>query len=177
MKPESDEDAKASLGDSTVASRLSRWGVGPRIAVGAGCYAAVAGVLSYLWPAVCLVRSIPYGALMAVGVLLLTIGIPLWFAGGAAAMTAYNKDSLVTSGVFGLVRHPIYSAWIVFILPGIAVLCRSWPLLGAALVAYGVFKLTIRREDENLEERFGQAYRDYRSRVSEIVPMPKFGGR
>jgi protein-S-isoprenylcysteine O-methyltransferase Ste14 len=80
---------------------------------------------------------------------------------------------LVTSGVFGIVRHPIYAAWIVFNLPGIALLCRSWPMLGAAVVAYAVFKLSIKREDDYLEQRFGQAYRDYRSRVNEIVPFPR----
>jgi protein-S-isoprenylcysteine O-methyltransferase Ste14 len=33
---------------------------------------------------------------------------------------AYNHDQLATQGVLGLVRNPLYSAWIVFILPGLA---------------------------------------------------------
>jgi protein-S-isoprenylcysteine O-methyltransferase Ste14 len=134
----------------------------------------LAGIATYLWPEVCLLQSIPYMAFLVIGVILLAVGIPLWLAGVVAAMTAYNRDALMTSGVFGMVRHPIYSAWIVFVLPGVGLLCRSWPLLGATLVAYAVFKLTIRREDEYLEQRFGQAYRDYRSRVNEIIPLPKF---
>ena len=165
-------NGKEELGAEKVKTRLSRWGVGPRIALAAGGYMVLAGVASYLWPDVCLLRFIPYWVLGVVGGGLVTIGIPMWLAGVSAAMSAYNKDSLVTSGVFGLVRHPIYSAWIVFNLPGIGLLCRSWPLLGAALVAYAVFKLTIRREDEYLERRFGQAYLDYRSRVSELLPLP-----
>jgi protein-S-isoprenylcysteine O-methyltransferase Ste14 len=158
-------------------ARLSRWGIGPRIIVAAGGYMVLAGIASYLWPEVCLLHPIPYWVLRAVGGILLIAGIPIWLAGVYAAMTAYNQDSLVTSGVFGMVRHPIYSAWIVFNLPGIALLCRSWPLLGAPLVAYVVFKLTICREDEYLERRFGQAYRDYRSRVSELLPLPKLWQR
>ena len=158
-------------------ARLSRWGVGPKIALGAVVYASLAAVATYLWPEVCLLHFVPYAAFLVLGAILLAVGVPLWLAGVVAAMTAYNKDSLVTSGVFGIVRHPIYAAWIVFNLPGIALLCRSWPLLATALVAYAVFKLTIRREDEYLEQRFGQAYRDYRWRVNEIVPMPKFGQR
>jgi protein-S-isoprenylcysteine O-methyltransferase Ste14 len=157
-------------------ARLSRWGIGPRIALAAGGYAVLAAVATYAWPDLCLVRSIPSWTLLVLGGSLLAIGIPLWLAGVRAAMSAYNRDSLVTSGVFGVVRHPIYSAWIVFNLPAIALLCRSWPLLGAALVAYTVFKLTIKREDEYLARRFGKAYSDYRSRVNEIIPFPQSWG-
>jgi protein-S-isoprenylcysteine O-methyltransferase Ste14 len=134
----------------------------------------LAGIATYLWPEVCLLHFLPYRAFLVVGAILLSIGVPMWLTGFIAAMMAYNRDALMISGVFGMVRHPIYSAWIVFNLPGIALLCRSWPLLGATLVAYAIFKLTIRQEDEYLERRFGQAYLDYRSRVNEIVPFPKF---
>jgi hypothetical protein len=84
---------------------------------------------------------------------------------------------LATTGIFGVVRNPIYSAWIVFLIPGLVSLSRSWLLLLTPLVAYLVFKFRIRREDEYLEKRFGQAYRDYRRRVNEIIPWPRHGQR
>ena len=90
---------------------------------------------------------------------------------------AYNSDRLLTSGIFAVVRHPIYSAWVVVILPGLALLSRSWPLLLMPIVADTVFKLTIHREDEYLQQRFGQAYLDYRSRVNEPFPLPRFSPR
>ena len=92
-------------------------------------------------------------------------------------MRAYNSDRLVTSGVSSLVQHPVYSPWIVFNIPAIALLFQSWPLLLAPVVAYSVFKLSIRTEDEYLEQRFGQEYRHYRARVNELIPIPKFGRR
>ena len=144
-------------------ARLSRWGVGPRIAFGAVVYAIPAALATYLWPDVCLLHSIPYAVFIVVGLVLLAVGVPLWLAGVVTAMTAYNRDSLVTTGVFGMVRHPIYSAWIVFNIPAIAILCRSWPLLGTALVAYAVFKLTIRREDDSWNSGSGR-------HVSPIAP-------
>jgi len=79
-----------------------------------------------------------------------------------------------TAGVFALVRHPLYSAMIVLNLPGIALLTRSWPLFLMPLVAYTVFKLLIHREDEYLDRRFGRAYLDYRARVNEVIPIPRF---
>jgi protein-S-isoprenylcysteine O-methyltransferase Ste14 len=64
---------------------------------------------------------------------------------------AYKRDELVSSGVFALARHPIYSAWIVLIAPGLALLSRSWLQLLTPLVAYAVFKLLIHQGDEYLE--------------------------
>lgn len=92
-----------------------------------------------------------------------------------SVMRAYNQDRLVTSGVSSLVRHPIYSGWIVFIVPGLVLLSRSWPALLTPLVAYAVFKLLTHREDEYLQQRFGAAYLAYRARVNELVPIPHFG--
>jgi protein-S-isoprenylcysteine O-methyltransferase Ste14 len=99
----------------------------------------------------------------------------MWLTAVISAMRAYNRDELVTSGIFAVVRHPVYSSAIVLTLPGIALLTRSWPLFLTPLVAYAVFKLLIHREDEYLERRFGQAYLDYRARVNEVVPLPRFG--
>ena len=92
---------------------------------------------------------------------------------GQAIDGAYGEDDLATTGIFGLVRHPIYSAWIVFLIPGLAVLSRSWLLLPTPLAAYLVFKLRIWKEDAYLEDRFGQQYLDYRRHVNEIVPWPR----
>lgn len=157
---------------ATMSRRLSRWGIGPHIAVVALTYAALAGVATRRWPAVCRMRSVPYEVLMVVGGILLLGGVFLLVAGARSLTRAYNQDELVTSGAFALIRHPIYSAWIVFIVPGLALLARSWPLLITPLVACGVFKLLIHREDDYLQERFGGAFLEYRSRVNELIPIP-----
>jgi len=152
--------------------RLSRWGIGPMITSSSALYAAAAALATYQWRDICFMSFLPYGLVMAVGGILIVLGLAMWFIGGATAMRAYNRDQLVTSGVFALVRHPIYSAWIVFLLPGLALLTRSWPLLLTPLVAYAVFKSKIHREDEYLRQRFGQSYLDYRLRVNEVCPFP-----
>jgi len=41
------------------------------------------------------------------------------------------------------------------------------------LVAYLVFKKRIVREEEYLEERFGDSYLKYRSEVNELLPIPR----
>ena len=155
--------------------RLSRWGIGPRTFLPTIAYGVAAMAATYTWPDACLLRWPPYAVFATVGWILLALGVPMWLTAAISVMRAYNRDQLVTSGVFALVRHPIYSAMIVLNLPGIALLTRSWPLFPMPLVAYAVFKLLIHREDEYLERRFGQAYLDYRARVNEVVPLPRFG--
>ncbi len=163
--------------EGTVSNRLSRWGVGPRILATAAAYAALGGAATCLWPTVCRISWPPPAVFVTAGLMLLVLGVPMWLIAVRAVMRAYNSDRLVTAGVFGLVRHPVYSAWIVFNIPAIALLFRSWPLLLTPLLAYAVFKSSIGTEDEYLEQRFGQQYLDYRARVNELIPIPKFRRR
>ncbi len=154
--------------------RLSRFGIGPRMLLSAVAYGLAAGAATHTWPDVCQLRWPPYAVFATAGWILLALGVPMSLTAVISAMRAYHRDQLVTSGVFAVVRHPIYSAMIVLNLPGIAFLTRSWPLFLMPLVAYTVFKLLIHREDEYLERRFGQAYLDYRARVNEVIPIPRY---
>ena len=155
-----------------MSDRLSRFGVGPKLVASVLASAALAGALSYAFSAICFVPAFRHPAVVTLAVILIVIGVPMWLIGAVAAMRAYNHDQLVTSGVFGLVRHPMYSAWIVLILPGLALLTGSWPFLLVAPVAYAVFKLLIHTEDEYLRKRFGESYSNYRACVNEILPIP-----
>jgi protein-S-isoprenylcysteine O-methyltransferase Ste14 len=154
--------------------KMTHFGVGPKIFLPAIAYDVVAGIATHFWPDVFLIRSISGSILAGAGIVLLIFGVPMWAIAVWTIVRAFRRRELVTSGVYGLVRHPIYSAWIVFIFPGIALLCRSWPMLLASLVSYVIFKLLIKREERYLEEKFGQAYLDYRERVNEIIPFPYY---
>jgi protein-S-isoprenylcysteine O-methyltransferase Ste14 len=138
----------------------------------AGVYAAIAGSAIWLWPEVCVISAVPNSVFLVAGIVLLAAGIPMLAVAGRAATVAYNSDKLATTGIFAVVRNPIYSAWIVFIIPGLVLFSRAWPLFLTPLVAYVVFKATIRRESEYLENRFGDAYRQYKSQVHELLPLP-----
>lgn len=106
------------------------------------------------------------------GWLLVALGLALFFW----ALVTFRRHrttvnpykaaaSLCTEGPFRFSRNPIYVGdW--FILAGVSLLLATgWPLVFApliwAMLRYGV----IRHEEAHLEARFGDAYRDYRSRV------------
>jgi protein-S-isoprenylcysteine O-methyltransferase Ste14 len=153
--------------------RLSRFGVGPQIAATIVAYMVVAWAASYEFPNVCLVPTLDHPAFAMFAWVLIAIGVVMWLTGIISVMRAYNRDELIASGVFGIVRHPVYAAWIVLILPGLALFSTSWPLLLTPLVGYAVFKRSIHREGEYLAKRFGRGYLDYRGHVNEIIPIPR----
>lgn len=83
-----------------------------------------------------------------------------------------HRQELVTSGIRGRVRHPIYLGHLCEIV-GWCVgtgLIGLYTLLGFA-IATGF--LMIRIEDRELQDRFGEAYRAYRARVPAVVPRFK----
>jgi protein-S-isoprenylcysteine O-methyltransferase Ste14 len=146
------------------------WGVGPKIMVPTFAYLAVAGIATYFWPTVFLIRAVPYVCFLVPGVVLLAIGLPLLVVAVVSVKGAHRKDELATTGIFGVVRNPIYAAWIVFNIPGLVLLLRSWPMFFAPFLAFALFKMLVRKEEIYLQERFGQAYAEYKARVPELFP-------
>lgn len=82
-----------------------------------------------------------------------------------------HAQELVTTGLHGQMRHPIYVAHLLSLAgwtigSGLAV---SYVLL--ALSALFTFPLMIWIEERELDKRFGQHFRDYKARVP-LVPLP-----
>jgi protein-S-isoprenylcysteine O-methyltransferase Ste14 len=159
-----------------VDKRISFWGVGPRIGAPSLIYTLGAWAATSTWPGIFQLRWLPGGVRIA-GAALLLAGLLIYFAGAVTVMRAYKQDRLVTSGVFGLVRHPVYAGWISLALPGLALFVGSWPMLLTPLMAYAIFKRLIRREEDYLAQRFGQEYLDYRRRVNGVIPIPRWWGK
>lgn len=80
-----------------------------------------------------------------------------------------DDHELVTSGPYGSVRHPLYlggSGWIF----GVVLLSESALILGAALVTFVFLAVRTGREEAKLEERFGDAWREYARRTGRFFP-------
>jgi protein-S-isoprenylcysteine O-methyltransferase Ste14 len=77
--------------------------------------------------------------------------------------------SLVESGIFSVVRHPIYSGFIFFSF-GWSILWHSLAALIAALVLLVFFDIKARREERWLEAKFS-AYTAYKERVKKLIPF------
>ena len=74
-------------------------------------------------------------------------------------------DQLVTEGVFGLTRNPIYLGNTLLLFGAGLVLASPWMMGGALVAAWLCDLLAIRREERHLASRFGQAFAGYAERV------------
>jgi protein-S-isoprenylcysteine O-methyltransferase Ste14 len=83
-----------------------------------------------------------------------------------------SQQRLVTTGIRARVRHPVYLGHLCEMVAWSAgtglVVC--WGLTAFAIVTGAVM---IRMEDKELENRFGEAHRQYRSRVPAVLPTIK----
>jgi protein-S-isoprenylcysteine O-methyltransferase Ste14 len=119
---------------------------------------------------------IPAGVLFCAGMLLYKLSrnsFSLTQLGGLPEILPnHSHQRLVTTGIRAHIRHPVYLGHLCEMLAwslgtGLAV---CWALTALAVVT-GSLMITL--EDEELEKRFGEEYRRYRSTVPAIVPVTK----
>jgi protein-S-isoprenylcysteine O-methyltransferase Ste14 len=78
--------------------------------------------------------------------------------------------TLVTTGVYGLVRHPMYSAFWLMALAQLLLL-PNWVVGPAGLVGFGIlFFGRVQREEDMMMAAFGDEYRAYMRRTARVVP-------
>ena len=150
---------------------MSRWGVGPIFAFLSIVYGILAIGISRYFDPFFRIPLLPQWLLSVLGIILLMVGIPFFIISVKTVMRAYNSDSLVTSGIYGCCRHPLYSAWVVFIVPGIVLLVNSWLGLTAPLFMYFLLYNLVLKEEMYLEKRFASEYMAYKSRTPCILPI------
>ena len=75
---------------------------------------------------------------------------------------------LVQTGIYGMVRHPIYTSVILLFL-GWALWWRSLPGLGLGLVIIGFLDAKARHEERRLHLKFLE-YKSYAKRVKRLLP-------
>jgi protein-S-isoprenylcysteine O-methyltransferase Ste14 len=135
------------------------------------------GAVTAPWRSVSLYENgwawIPAGALFCAGLALYKLShsdFSLTQLGGLPeVLPNQSHQCLVTTGIRARVRHPVYLGHLCEMLAwslgtGLAV---CWALTSLAIVTGAAM---IRMEDEELEKRFGEEYRQYRSRVPAVLP-------
>jgi len=108
-------------------------------------------------------------ALMVAGAALL--GAALLELGRNLTPLPYPKDdgTLVQTGAYRLVRHPIYSGGVALAF-GWAFFVQGWLTVVYAVLLFVLFDLKSRREERWLAEKFA-GYADYQKRVRRLIPF------
>ncbi len=113
---------------------------------------------------------------LVIGIVFLLSGSLLFLSGIlrlGANLTALpypkQESTLVETGPYRIVRHPMYSGaiWVAF---GWAFVIHNWLAIGIALVIFVFFDLKSRREETWLKEKF-PGYLAYQQRVHKLVPL------
>lgn len=83
--------------------------------------------------------------------------------------------TLVTSGPYRWVRHPMYLAALVLAMAA-ALLTANLVVAGGGAWAVGLLLARSRLEERRLVEKFGDAYREYQDRTGAIFPRCRWRG-
>lgn len=113
------------------------------------------------------------------GVLIAMVGVGLGLAGAVALSTALTPtpvpkpgESLRTSGVYAIVRHPLYTA-VLTTAVGFTVAVGSWWQVAVCGCLAAFFGLKSRWEDALLAQRFGAEWQTYRRSTPAIIPFAR----
>ena len=112
---------------------------------------------------------------MVIGYGFVFVGATLVAEGWRKVHRARREGTLVTDGVYAVVRHPQYTGLFLIVF-GEGVV--HWPTI-VSVAAFPViviaYVLLARREERQMVEKFGDAYRAYQRRVPRFLPRLRGG--
>ena len=80
-----------------------------------------------------------------------------------------KPTSLVVTGMYRYVRHPLYFGTIIFI-AGLYLLFPSSHMLTILFISYSYIWIGSRLEEQKLRKLYGEAYQAYSKRVKSLIP-------
>lgn len=111
------------------------------------------------------ISAVNAGVLILVGIAIFAASVRNFSRAATPVQGTRPARALVTTGIHGWSRNPIYLAmFLVYV--GIGLVVRSpWIMLLAVPLVITIHYGVVVREEAYLERRFGDAYRDYKARV------------
>nr|WP_221383108.1 isoprenylcysteine carboxylmethyltransferase family protein [Actinoplanes polyasparticus] len=158
------------------AAGSAAWWAQILLAVGllGGLAAPLLDAVGALDPVPALVHPVIQGAGLVVGVLGFASIIAAQQAMGSSwriGVDAGERTRLVTGGVFGVVRNPIFTAMIVAV-AGITAMTPTWAQIPVLLAVVAGIELQVRAvEEPYLRASHGNTYREYVEGTGRFVPM------
>jgi protein-S-isoprenylcysteine O-methyltransferase Ste14 len=134
-------------------------------------------LLYFVWPAALAWTLLPIPDLLRwAGVVIATLSVAsTWWVfrtlGLNVTRSSKTRDNatLVTTGPYRFVRHPFYVN-VALAFGSLSLVTRSWWFIVWIGVALALLAVRTRREEANLEARFGDAWRAYAARTGRFVP-------
>jgi len=84
-----------------------------------------------------------------------------------------KNHKLVTNGIYKRIRHPMYLSFLLWAI-GQTLLIPNWLAGPLGLIAFlPLYIFRVRREEQQLLEHFGDAYREYQMTTGRLLPKGK----
>jgi protein-S-isoprenylcysteine O-methyltransferase Ste14 len=103
----------------------------------------------------------PPGWLHTLSIPVLIVGIAIWLWSVALIVMNVPRGRLITSGPYAWVKHPLYTAVALLVLPWIGFLLDTWLGLLMGVVLYLGSRIFAPKEEASLSRTFGEAWREY----------------
>lgn len=106
------------------------------------------------------------------GALLIIIGIVFWLSAVIKSRIgkSVKSNDLITTGIYGYVRHPIYAAFL-YITTGIIVIYGNILLLILPLIFWAFLSVAMKKTEEAwLIDLHGDDYISYSKKVNRFIP-------
>lgn len=110
--------------------------------------------------------AVSIGAVLLVLALLLSLSaFALFWRKHTSVMPQRPTTAIIQSGPFRMTRNPLYLSMTLIYIGVCLVMNTAWPLLLLPLLLLIMHRGVILREERYLEQKFGDEYISYRSRV------------
>ena len=120
-------------------------------------------------PGIDLIRWLMASSLILIGLALFAAAVRNFLRAETPLPTNQPTRALVTTGIHGWTRNPIYLGMLL-VYGGVGIAARSpWILILTLPLAIAIRYGVVAREEAYLEQRFGDAYREYKARVRRWV--------
>lgn len=103
----------------------------------------------------------PSTAVTALSVLLLAAGVAMWLWSVVLILTRVPRQELITTGPFALVKHPLYTAVALLVIPCAGLLLNTWLGVVIGIVMYVASRTYAPDEERQLAETFGHGWDEY----------------
>ena len=116
-------------------------------------------------------------AIAVLGVVILCGALLLFFRSHAdlgrnwsISLQIRNEHRIVTTGIYRLIRHPMYSSFFLLAIAQLMLL-PNWFAGATGLIGIGLlYAFRVRQEERMMVERFGAEYRDYMVHTWRLIP-------
>lgn len=107
---------------------------------------------------------------MLLGYALLFLGLGMFAQGWRELYRARQQNRLATDGLYGVVRHPQYTGLLIALFGEGVVHWPTFFSVGLFPIIVLVYSRLARKEEQQMVQQFGEAYRAYQGRVPMFLP-------